>query len=146
MQWRNDGQVPHTAKGGPFVSLAFAGGEIVHDCYLRVLPFAAWCHDHGYPVVTRVFLETPAAWLVIPPVGETTNYPTDEAPIPMVLHCPRCHVQHIDEATPEWDNPPHRSHACQTPGCNTIWRPADVATAGVASIGTRGKSDTWAPA
>lgn len=66
-------------------------------------------------------------------------------PIPMVLHCPRCGQQHIDEATPTWGNPPHRSHACQTPGCGTIWRPADVTTAGVAVIGTRGKSDNWIP-
>jgi hypothetical protein len=75
----------------------------------------------------------------------TMNYPTGETPIPMVLHCPRCGEQHIDEPTPEWPNPPHRSHACQTPGCGTIWRPADIATAGVAFIETKGKSDNWSP-
>jgi hypothetical protein len=75
----------------------------------------------------------------------TPNYPTGEAPIPMVLHCPRCGTQHIDEPTEDWPNPPHRSHACQTPGCGTIWRPADVATAGVAFISTKGKSDNWSP-
>lgn len=75
----------------------------------------------------------------------TANYPDHETPIPMVLHCPRCGEQHIDVATPEWDNPPHRSHACQTPGCGTIWRPADVATTGVESITTQGKSDNWFP-
>lgn len=70
--------------------------------------------------------------------------PAVEAPpIPMVLHCPRCGTQHIDEATPEWDNPPHRSHACQKCGC--IWRPADVATVGVATITTRGRADNWEP-
>lgn len=65
--------------------------------------------------------------------------------IPMVLHCPRCGTQHIDEATAEWDNPPHRSHACQKDGCGCIWRPADVPTTGVATISTKGKSDNWAP-
>jgi uracil-DNA glycosylase len=75
----------------------------------------------------------------------STNYPISEKPIPMVLHCPRCGVQHIDEATEEWDNPPHRSHACQTPDCGTIWRPADVATTGVQNIETKGKSDNWEP-
>jgi hypothetical protein len=75
----------------------------------------------------------------------TTNYPISEKPIPMVLHCPRCGVQHIDVATEDWPNPPHRSHACQTPDCGTIWRPADVTTAGVQSIETKGKSDNWEP-
>lgn len=74
-------------------------------------------------------------------------------PIPMVLHCPRCGMQHIDEADDDneqtvrdpglWTNPPHRSHLCH--GCGTIWRPADVPTTGVASITTKGKADTWEP-
>lgn len=60
-------------------------------------------------------------------------------PIKMILHCPKCHVQHIDEATTKWSNPPHRSHQCQH--CGTIWRPADVCTEGVATIATKGKHD-----
>lgn len=66
-------------------------------------------------------------------------------PIPMVLHCPRCGLQHVDQAEPDggWTNPPHRSHLCH--GCAAIWRPADIATCGVASIETTGASDTWAP-
>jgi hypothetical protein len=66
-------------------------------------------------------------------------------PIPMVLHCPQCGAQHIDQATPEWDNPPHRSHACQKPGCGCIWRPADVPTTGVEWVTTKGKADNWEP-
>lgn len=82
-------------------------------------------------------------------------------PIDMVLHCPVCHKQHIDEpevtakvfmchhADPmtcscdndRWTNPPHRSHLCH--GCGCVWRPADVPTNGVARIETRGKADTW---
>lgn len=64
-------------------------------------------------------------------------------PIPMVLHCPECGIQHVDKAEPEkgWDNPPHRSHLCH--GCGCIWRPADVPTDGVAAISTRGAADTW---
>ena len=64
-------------------------------------------------------------------------------PIPMVLHCPYCSEQHIDEPDPKsvWVNPPHRSHLCH--GCGTIWRPADVETTGVAAIQTRGSADTW---
>jgi hypothetical protein len=65
------------------------------------------------------------------------------APIPMVLHCPRCDQQHIDAPVPAigWTNPPHRSHLCH--GCGCIWRPADLPTIGVAAIATRGKADTW---
>lgn len=72
-----------------------------------------------------------------PPAGE-------RKPIPMILYCPECHQQHIDEPderTPDWDNPPHRSHLCH--GCGCIWRPADVATEGVRSIKTAGDADTW---
>lgn len=74
-------------------------------------------------------------------------------PIPMVLHCPECRAQHIDEPEEHdalkrftepptrWENPPHRSHFCHACGC--IWRPADVPTVGVKAIGTRGKADTF---
>jgi hypothetical protein len=82
------------------------------------------------------------------------------APIPMVLHCPRCQAQHVDVAKPDacetcglgeadcpcptfapWLNPPHNSHRCAN--CNTVWRPADVPTNGVAQAQTRGDRDTW---
>jgi len=73
------------------------------------------------------------------------------APIDMVLFCPKCGMQHIDEADPydmtyveggpgAWTNPPHRSHLCH--GCGYIWRPADVPTNGVAAIKTKGKNDS----
>jgi hypothetical protein len=67
----------------------------------------------------------------------------EPAPIPMVLLCPECSAQHIDAPEPSfsWSNPPHRSHKCRRCGC--IWRPADVATTGVAALTTRGKADTW---
>ncbi len=63
-------------------------------------------------------------------------------PIDMILYCPECHTQHIDAPEPEkgWDNPPHKSHLCHC--CGRIWRPADVATNGVAKIKTRGEEDT----
>lgn len=63
-------------------------------------------------------------------------------PIPMILFCPACGLQHIDAPEPEggWDNPPHKSHLCH--GCGHIWRPADVATNGVAEISTRGDHDS----
>lgn len=64
-------------------------------------------------------------------------------PIDMILFCPACGKQHIDapdERTPDWTNPPHRSHLCH--GCGFTWRPADVPTNGVERIKTRGKNDT----
>lgn len=62
-------------------------------------------------------------------------------PIPMILHCPDCGAKHVDAPDPDrgWTNPPHRSHLCHS--CGAIWRPADVATVGVAAIATRGASD-----
>lgn len=79
---------------------------------------------------------------------------SDEKPVDMILHCPVCHEQHVDEPEKHrvmvhgvhvddavsWDNPPHRSHLCHNCGC--IWRPADVPTNGVAVIQTRGKADS----
>jgi hypothetical protein len=81
------------------------------------------------------------------PSDAITNHETASPasePIPMLLYCPQCGQSHIDEPderTPDWDNPPHRSHLCHDCGC--IWRPADVPTVGVATIATRGKADTW---
>lgn len=76
-------------------------------------------------------------------------------PIPMVLHCPACGTQHIDAPDAEghahaatdgtesrWDNPPHRSHKCNDPTCNHIWRPADVCTTGVFAVSTKGQNDS----
>ncbi|MCF4166374.1 hypothetical protein L2U69_12025 [Zavarzinia compransoris] len=60
-------------------------------------------------------------------------------PIPMILHCPFCHQQHIDAPSPGWNNPSHRSHLCSC--CGTIWRPADVPTTGVFAIKTKGTAD-----
>lgn len=62
-------------------------------------------------------------------------------PIDMILFCPECGRQHIDEPQSEknWDNPPHRSHECQY--CGHVWRPADVPTNGVAEIETKGQRD-----
>jgi hypothetical protein len=65
-------------------------------------------------------------------------------PIPLILHCPKCGLQHIDAPdgrTPEWTNPPHKSHLCH--GCGCIWRPCDQPTEGVATIETSGKADNW---
>lgn len=93
------------------------------------------------------------------------------ASLDLLLFCPNCHKQHIDEATPDvcelcgkhrddhpeigkvlrceqsgeefqsWFNPPHKSHRCGY--CNTVWRPADFPTNGVDQIEKRGKGDTW---
>ena len=76
----------------------------------------------------------------------------DVEPIDMVLHCPKCGMQHIDAVDPVvmpdgmfegddgWDNPPHRSHLCHF--CRHIWRPADVPTNGVEAVKTTGKDDS----
>lgn len=71
--------------------------------------------------------------------------PETQTPFRVILHCPECHEQHIDEVdpvnNPGWDNPPHTSHKCLFCGC--IWRPSDYPTEGVRSISTRGHTDSW---
>lgn len=62
--------------------------------------------------------------------------------VPMLLFCPNCEKQHIDEATETWSNPPHRSHLCHF--CGWIWRPSDICTTGVAELITKGTKDRTA--
>ena len=57
-------------------------------------------------------------------------------PVPMILHCPACHRQHID--TGEFATRPHRTHRCEVEntadgaqGCGYEWQPALVPTVGV---------------
>lgn len=55
-------------------------------------------------------------------------------PVPMLLACPACHAQHVDEPDPamNWTNPPHRKHLCRQ--CGALWRPANILTTGVAVL------------
>lgn len=62
-------------------------------------------------------------------------------PIDMIIHCPSCGQQHIDEPSEWWSNPPHYSHLCKH--CGIIFRTANIATNGVKAITTRGQNDTW---
>lgn len=68
-------------------------------------------------------------------------------PVDMILHCPQCHTQHVDQPQivdgAMWTNPPHRSHLCNH--CGHIWRPADIATNGVLFIQTKGTHDNITP-
>jgi hypothetical protein len=92
---------------------------------------------------------------------------TAQSPVNLLLFCPQCGEQHIDEAKPDvcetcggsedqfprdpetfvcvckvfiaWLNPPHKSHRCTS--CNHVWRPADVPTNGVKEIKTNGERD-----
>jgi len=91
------------------------------------------------------------SWVINYGKEASQKLPAQAAPVsgevvPMLLFCPECGLQHIDEPderTPEWDNPPHRSHLCH--GCGCIWRPADIPTEGVLNLATSGQADTWAP-
>lgn len=58
----------------------------------------------------------------------------ENMPIDMILYCPACHEQHIDEPQPEkhWTNPPHREHQCQC--CDFKWKPSNHPTNGVAVL------------
>ena len=110
--------------------------------------------DFTMPVEVAGSLEPGAMQTLVP--GDSVQFPV-VLPIDMVLHCPKCHLQHIDrDESPSdrewaaqsagereqqyWTNPPHRSHKCS--GCGHIWRPADVCTNGVAAVKTVGKNDS----
>lgn len=49
------------------------------------------------------------AGVKLPPV--TDNYPTDEQPLAMILHCPNCGLQHIDKPDP-WPPDPDALAEC----------------------------------
>lgn len=81
--------------------------------------------------------------------------------VDMILFCPQCGMQHIDEPEDErienvraggevvdsvivgWTNPPHRTHQCQR--CRHQWRPSDTHTNGVAEISSKGVLDNTPP-
>ncbi len=65
-----------------------------------------------------------------------------DAPVDMMLWCPKCGHQHIDAPEGDWTNPPHRSHLCHN--CNHIWRPAEIFTNGVLFV-VCGSSDSERP-
>lgn len=50
-----------------------------------------------------------------------------DAPIPMILPCPKCGKKHVDEG--EWATKLHRTHLCAF--CRLAFRPAHVSTVGV---------------
>lgn len=113
----------------------------------------------GEAISTRLEEMAAADWYDAANIDEVLDViePIVSAPIRMVLHCPKCHEQHIDAPDPfcqysggecpeephwhsrHWTNPPHKSHMCA--GCGWIWRPADVATTGVQAIETKGRND-----
>lgn len=61
------------------------------------------------------------------------SVPSDPpVPIPLLLFCPRCLRQHVDEPKGTWTNPPHATHTCQF--CQLLWRPGNYPTTGVRSL------------
>lgn len=53
-------------------------------------------------------------------------------PVPMVLKCPCCGGQHIDEGA--WATRPHKRHKCTIPFCYFEWAPYDYETVGVREL------------
>lgn len=85
-------------------------------------------------------------------------------PVDLLLWCPNCFEQHVDEAKPDvcekcggdenahpyfgcdtfeaWLNPSHKSHRCSF--CNHVFRPSDVPTNGVLKLTSQGSRDGFA--
>lgn len=62
-------------------------------------------------------------------------------PIPMILCCPACGLQHVDvdDASGKWATALlHRKHLCKPEdgGCGHVWQAANVPTVGVAELPT----------
>lgn len=141
----------------PFAMLVRTARELVdavvdrHDNHAQPLRYTVpWAKVAALRVALNIFDAAPPSEAREAQGADTTS----QTPIPMILHCPACGMQHVDgqeitdttslisEVT--WNNPPHRSHLCA--GCGHIWRPADVPTTGVAAIQTKGKNDSPLPA
>lgn len=73
----------------------------------------------------RAFLEQLSAARVL-----RTMLGLVEPPLALVIHCPRCGAQHVDEG--EFAERPHRAHLCA--GCGETWQPCALPTVGVRSI------------
>src|SRR5882724_7806446 len=54
----------------------------------------------------------------------------EAAPKRMILFCPACGNQHIDEGT--WSVRPHKTHQCQS--CKLEWKPYPYPTVGILSV------------
>lgn len=65
-----------------------------------------------------------------PPPKQVALSDFNPPPVPMLLTCPVCHVRHIDRGP--FATKPHHTHACQS--CGIVWRPALIATVGVAFL------------
>lgn len=63
-----------------------------------------------------------------------------EVPVAMILRCPSCAYQHVDEG--EWASRPHKTHLCAD--CGLEWRPFEYATVGVEAMETnQNQSEEW---
>lgn len=122
------------------VSHYSAISDAINRCYKKATGDDISYWNHELAAFARMFLKANGALEALAQVKEV--------PIDMVLHCPKCGLQHIDapglhsefDHDHQWTNPPHRSHLCH--GCGHIWRPADVPTNGVAAVKTKGKDDS----
>lgn len=134
---------PVTIDNGLLPCPFCGGAAVIELAWRKTGRWIAYCEDNCVGDIHTHYFgaedEARAAWNRRAPR-------TEELPLSMLLYCPACGTQHIDEPdelTPGWTNPPHRSHLCHA--CACIWRPADVPTNGVKRIGTLGKADTWEP-
>lgn len=153
----SSGPTTHLQRFGDALAMLCAGHRPSDEMMAAWLDIAQDDHrlqefaiEHGPSWAQGIGVIDAARVLADQPEEDAGHEEAPQVPIDMVLHCPSCGVQHIDEPERslgpdsteriDWDNPPHRSHLCH--GCGHIWRPADVPTNGVAAIKTEGKADS----
>lgn len=82
------------------------------------------------------------------PPSDCEGHPKpEETPVPKVLHCPSCGLQHVDvdDNTGKWATTRlHRKHLCKPSdgGCGQVWRPFGYPTVGVREMSSRSSITT----
>lgn len=152
---KNDNQQAREAAYGPTTEKAIA--EYTLPKIIEQFELVDYHDDIGHRLVNNV------AFLALKRLAALT---ANAEPVDMLLWCPNCFEQHVDEAKPDvcetcgveenalheedagcghftaWLNPPHKSHRCNF--CNHVWRPSDSPTNGVLKLETQGKADGFA--
>jgi hypothetical protein len=54
------------------------------------------------------------------------------APTPMIIHCPKCHWQHVDRDEWATAEKAHKTHLCEH--CGELFRVANIPTVGVEAL------------
>ncbi len=109
---------------------AWTNGERVVSWWKPDPEELAQLKEGGLVVLTVIGKSAPpvALQVEIAQPGHRDRQPHD--PIPAMLYCPRCLMQHIDKH--EWSHKMHWVHLCEK--CGHKWQPCYIPTIGVKEV------------